>query len=166
MFHLWLLSSMYLWFFNGFQGISGQISITLDTWTSKAYDPYLVVTAHYIDTSPEQPNEWTLCSNLLGFTEIKGNHSGVNQAATVLCIIDRYDICDKACLIDCTFAHGYDLLTNISSLDGQHQTIQHQMIEHAKFSSMFLIITLKVVSGRLINIVHSMYILYYIWFSF
>jgi hypothetical protein len=86
-------------FCGGFQHLLGQISITLDAWTSKAYDPYLGVTAHYIDSPPQRPNEWTLKSDILGFTEIKGNHGGANQAATVLRVLDRYGIRDKVSLI-------------------------------------------------------------------
>jgi len=62
---------------------------------SKAYDPYLAITTHYIESPPNQPNEWSLKSDLIGFTEIHGNHGGANQASIILHIIDHYDICDK-----------------------------------------------------------------------
>ncbi|PSS37302.1 hypothetical protein PHLCEN_2v854, partial [Hermanssonia centrifuga] len=38
-----------------FKDIPGQISVTFDAWTSKAYDPYLSVTAHYIAHSSQYP---------------------------------------------------------------------------------------------------------------
>jgi hypothetical protein len=38
-----------------------------DVWMSKAYDPYLAITAHYIDTLSDQPLEWELKSKLIGF---------------------------------------------------------------------------------------------------
>ena len=46
-----------------------------------------------------------LKSELLGFTEIEGNHGGANIASVILHVIDRYDIRDKvnsfgACLFD------------------------------------------------------------------
>lgn len=94
----------YLWYISMFftrhtdigrQGIQSQISITMDSWTSAAYDPYLAITAHYIDSPPDQPNEWSLKSDLLGFAEIEGNHGGANQASIILSVIDRYDVRDK-----------------------------------------------------------------------
>jgi hypothetical protein len=86
------------------QNIPGQISITIDSWTSSAYDPYLAITAHYINSPPDQPNEWSLKNNLLCFTEIDGNHGGANQASIMLRVIDRYDIRDK---VSSMFSHGY-----------------------------------------------------------
>jgi hypothetical protein len=53
------------------QNILGQISITMDTWTSSAYDPYLAITAHYINSPPNQLNEWSLKCDLLGFAKLK-----------------------------------------------------------------------------------------------
>ncbi|KAI0706220.1 hypothetical protein BC835DRAFT_1218683, partial [Cytidiella melzeri] len=34
------------------KNLPGQISITFDAWTSGSMDPYLSVTAHYIDNLP------------------------------------------------------------------------------------------------------------------
>jgi hypothetical protein len=78
------------------QDIPGQISITFDTWTSDASDPYLGVTAHYIYSEADQPNEWELRSKVLGYTEIQGNHSGANTAAVILLrVVDQYRIRHK-----------------------------------------------------------------------
>jgi hypothetical protein len=57
-------------------------------------DPYLPITAHYID-STNGSDKWELKSELLRFTEIEGNHGGANIASVILCVIDRYDIRDK-----------------------------------------------------------------------
>jgi hypothetical protein len=84
------------------QDIPGQISITFDAWTSDASDPYLGVTAHYIHSEADQPNEWELRSKVLGYTEIQGNHSGANIAAVILHVVDQYGIHHKVC--------GYQLL--------------------------------------------------------
>ncbi|THG95518.1 hypothetical protein EW026_g6148 [Hermanssonia centrifuga] len=78
-----------------FKDIPGQISVTFDAWTSKAYDPYLSVTAHYIDSPPGKPDEWELKAKVIGFTEIEGNHSGANTAAVVLHVVDRYGLRGK-----------------------------------------------------------------------
>ena len=67
-------------------------------------DPYLAITGHYVD-STNGSDKWELKSELLGFTEIEGNHGGANIASVILRVIDRYDIRDKvnsfgACLFD------------------------------------------------------------------
>ncbi|RDB19397.1 hypothetical protein Hypma_013487 [Hypsizygus marmoreus] len=55
----------------------------------------MAITIHYIDAPPDKPNDWELKSELLGFTEIKGNHGGANTAATMLNVFDRYGIRSK-----------------------------------------------------------------------
>jgi hypothetical protein len=48
------------------------MSITFDAWTSKAYDPYLAITVHYIDSLADQPDKWQLKSKILAFQELPG----------------------------------------------------------------------------------------------
>lgn len=55
----------------------------------------MAVTAHYISSPKERPQDWSLESRMLGYTEIEGSHSGANEAAVLMRIIDRYDIRDK-----------------------------------------------------------------------
>ena len=71
------------------------MSITFDAWTSKAYDPYLAITVHYIDSPADQPDEWQLKSKVLAFQELPGRHNGENLATTLTKVLDRYDIQDK-----------------------------------------------------------------------
>jgi len=66
-----------------------------DAWTSKSYDLYLTITAHYIDSPPDQPYEWQLKSKVLGFEELRGRHSGENMATMISEVLDGYDIKDK-----------------------------------------------------------------------
>jgi len=68
------------------------MSITL---TSKAYDPYLAITVHYIDSLADQPDEWHLKSKVLAFQELPGRHNGQNLATTLTEVLDRYNIQDK-----------------------------------------------------------------------
>ena len=75
--------------------IPGKVSFTFDTWTSKACDPYLSVTGHYISTPKASPQEWELKSEQLGFTHIKGNHSRANLGSILVWIIDRYGLRQK-----------------------------------------------------------------------
>lgn len=81
----------------GLQTILGKISIKFDAWTSKAYDPYLAITAHYIDSPKDQPYEWQLKSKILGFEELQGHHtsSGENIATTISDVLDTYEIKNK-----------------------------------------------------------------------
>lgn len=79
-----------------FKNVPSRVSITFDAWTSKAYDPYLAITAHYIDAPSDQPLEWELKSKLLGFEELQGSHTGANVAVKIIEVLDQYDIRDKA----------------------------------------------------------------------
>ncbi|PPQ85072.1 hypothetical protein CVT26_005196 [Gymnopilus dilepis] len=78
-----------------FKTIPGKISITFDAWTSKAYDPFLAITAHYIDSPKDQPREWQLKSKVLAFEALKGRHTGANMATTISEVLDQYEINDK-----------------------------------------------------------------------
>lgn len=63
------------------------ISSTFDTWTSAWGDPYLSLTAHYIDAPTDCPNAWFLKSEQLLFQEIQGRHMGKKLGQNlVLCI--------------------------------------------------------------------------------
>jgi len=88
---LLLLVSL-LWLTEWLQTILGKISITFDAWTSKSYDPYLAITAHYIDSQKGDPYEWQLKSKILGFEELLGRHSGENMATTISNVLDTYDM--------------------------------------------------------------------------
>jgi len=56
------------------------------------YDPYLAITAHYIDAPADQLTNWSLKSKLLGFEELKGSHSGVNVSTKIVEVLDQYEI--------------------------------------------------------------------------
>jgi hypothetical protein len=71
-----------------FQLIEGRISFTFDAGTSRAYDPYLTVTAHWID------NDWELRNQIIAFTEIHGEHTGANTGAILVKIFQDYNILD------------------------------------------------------------------------
>jgi hypothetical protein len=69
--------------------------ITFDAWTLGAFDPYLAITAHYINAPQDHPLEWTLKSKVIEYPDIQGDHSGANTANVVMRIIDCYRICSK-----------------------------------------------------------------------
>lgn len=58
-------------------------------------EPYLAVTAHYIDSPPAQPTQWELKHNVLGYASFQGRHTGSNTAAVVTRVIDRYHLAKK-----------------------------------------------------------------------
>lgn len=72
-----------------FQLTEGRISFTFDAGTSRAYDPYLTVTAHWID------NDWQLQSQIIAFTEIHGEHTGANTGQILVGIFRDYNILDE-----------------------------------------------------------------------
>jgi hypothetical protein len=72
-----------------------KVSFTFDAWTSDPGDPYLSITGHYIDSSPETPNDWELKTEQLSFEEIHGRHSGKNIAQILTRTVDRYKLYGK-----------------------------------------------------------------------
>jgi len=72
--------------------------MTFDSWTSLTGDPFLSVTAHYIDAPADKPQEWALKTEQLAFTPIEGNHSGANIGKILIETIDNYGIRDKVCI--------------------------------------------------------------------
>lgn len=88
------------------QNVRGKISFTIDSWTSDPGDPYLSITGHYIDVSPENPLVWKLSEEQLAFEPIEGDHSGANMAKIVVQTIDRYGLREKVSLIlQCQISH-------------------------------------------------------------
>jgi hypothetical protein len=76
----------------GRQHVDSQVSFTFDSWTSLAGDPFLSVTAHYIDAMDNNPQKWDLKTEQLAFTPIRGDHSGANIAKILVDTIDRFGI--------------------------------------------------------------------------
>jgi hypothetical protein len=66
-----------------------------DSWTSEPGDSFLSITAHYIDSPTETPQEWELRMEQLAFTPIHGNHSSANIRRILIETIDKYGICTK-----------------------------------------------------------------------
>ena len=60
--------------------VPSKILFTFDAWTSAPGDPYLSLTAHFIDAPTDRPDAWELKTDQLLFQEIKGQHMGKNMA--------------------------------------------------------------------------------------
>ena len=75
--------------------IPSKISFTFDAWTSAPGDPYLSLTAHFIDAPSDRPTAWELKSDQLIFQEIEGRHTGKNMSNILSCALDRYSLRGK-----------------------------------------------------------------------
>lgn len=94
------------------QNVDSEVSMTFDSWTSFSGEPFLSITAHYIDTANDNAQKWELRSEQLAFAPIHGNHSGENIAKILLETINKFAIRAKVCF---TFCFG------MTSLNGTHQ---------------------------------------------
>ena len=72
-----------------------KISFTFDAWTSDPGDPYLSITGHYINSPPDNADNWELKTEQLAFKELHGRHSGKNIAQILTRTVDRYELRGK-----------------------------------------------------------------------
>ncbi|KAJ6639606.1 putative AC transposase, partial [Pseudolycoriella hygida] len=63
--------------------VPGKISITMDSWTSKNWIPFLAIRGHWID------DDWNYKSKLLDFAYIEGNHSGEKHSQIFIKCVKR-----------------------------------------------------------------------------
>jgi hypothetical protein len=73
------------------------VSFTFDLWTSAAGDPYISITGHYIDASPDGSHQWELKTEQLAFKNVEGRHTGKNIAKILVETVDRYELRGKVC---------------------------------------------------------------------
>lgn len=75
--------------------VPSKISFTFDAWTSAPGDPYISLTAHYIDAPADRPTAWELRCDQLLFQEIQGRHTGKNMGDILSQAMDRYNLRGK-----------------------------------------------------------------------
>ena len=75
--------------------VPSKVSFTFDAWTSAPGDPYLSLTAHFIDAPADHPNAWELKTDQLIFQEIQGRHTGKNMGDILGHALERYDLRGK-----------------------------------------------------------------------
>jgi len=75
--------------------VEGEISFTFDSWTSESSHPYLLVTAHYIDSPKDQLDQWVIRKAQFTFVPLEGPHTGANITSVISSMLDWYDICEK-----------------------------------------------------------------------
>lgn len=76
----------------------GKISFTTDAWTDSNMTSFLGVTAHWIEDKSESSTgskKLHLRSDLIGFHQIPGWHTGEHLAHCFLYILDRIKITSK-----------------------------------------------------------------------
>src|SRR5260221_3761637 len=72
--------------------LPGKVLITFDTWTSRAFDPYIAITAHYINSSTNSQSLWVLKKDLIGFFPVIGSHSGENLACYIIECVEWFGL--------------------------------------------------------------------------
>jgi hypothetical protein len=91
-----------MWCVNYFSKcIDGEISFTFNTWTSKGTGncSYLSLTAHFIDSTEDQPDQWMLRDVQLAFAPLEGHHTRANIASILSGVLERYGIREKVCIV-------------------------------------------------------------------
>ena len=78
----------------------GKISFTTDMWSDPNKEPFMGVTAHWIETKVEQTAAGpqyvlNLRAALIGFMRVPGHHTGEHLAHAVISILDRVGITEK-----------------------------------------------------------------------
>jgi hypothetical protein len=64
----------------GMKKNTSKISFTSDIWTSPTQEPFMSVTAHFVD------QDWRLQSYVIAFRYIPGSHTGRNIADTFVTV--------------------------------------------------------------------------------
>jgi hypothetical protein len=59
----------------------------------------LSVTAYYIDSPKDQPEQWVLKEAQLAFALLEGHHTGANIASILAGVLERYRICEKVGIV-------------------------------------------------------------------
>jgi hypothetical protein len=69
----------------------------------------LLVTAHYIDSPKDWPEQWVLKKAQLAFAPLEGHHTEANIASILAGILEWYRICEKVGIVfvPCTAANYF-----------------------------------------------------------
>ena len=98
-----------------YKSVEGEISFTFNTWTSDPSQNFILVTAHFIDSPKDWPDQWAPREIQLAFALLEGHPTGANIASVLQGVLDRYDICEKVCIVFilCTSANDLQLLVRM-----------------------------------------------------
>jgi hypothetical protein len=95
---MWHLSAAFSYHIE--QEALGKISFTTDMWSDLNKEPFMGVTAHWIETKLERTaagpqHSLKLQAALIGFIQVPGHHTGEHLAHAFLSILDRIGIMKK-----------------------------------------------------------------------
>jgi hypothetical protein len=87
---------------DGIQASVGKISFTMDLWSDENLRPFMGITAHWIEPMKIQTSTGInyalkLCSDLVGFYNAPGSHTGEHLAVAFLHVLDCIEITHKVC---------------------------------------------------------------------
>ena len=109
--------------------VPSKISFMFDTWMFALRDPYLSLTAHFINAPTDHPDAWKLKTDQLLFQEIKGQHMGKNMADILGWALERYNLHDKVGL-HLIFLSILLTMELFHRLDGLWMTVQPLIAQH------------------------------------
>ncbi|KAL2922100.1 putative AC transposase, partial [Bienertia sinuspersici] len=72
-----------------FRTYDGRVSLTSDTWTSTYGEPFVCVTAHWID------NDWLLQKRIICFEAMEEAHNGFNIKSRIVSCCKNFHLVDK-----------------------------------------------------------------------
>lgn len=114
-----------------FKGIDSRISSTFDSSTSQSSDPYLTMTAHWINS------DFKLFEQVIAFREIIGNHSGENTGQLLVELLNDYNICSSTKVCTCRMYHkamdskllqlGWLVADNATTCDAAVRHVAHHV---------------------------------------
>jgi hypothetical protein len=95
------------------QGVEGEISFTFNIWTSEGTgsNPYILITAHYVNSPVGKPNQWALKEDQLAFALLEGHYTRANIASIITNILNEYGISQKVSILS---FHPVQMLTACS----------------------------------------------------
>jgi hypothetical protein len=98
------------------QNSMGKISFTTDMWSDPNKTPFMAVTAHWIEATPQETSHGPqhilkLRADLIGFHRVPGQHDGEHLAHAFLHILDRVSVSGKVCCKCLFFLHIHILKT-------------------------------------------------------
>ncbi|CAK5276396.1 unnamed protein product [Mycena citricolor] len=101
------------------QSLLGEISFTLDLWSSKGMYPYLAVTLHWLARNGQTKANY-IRHALLAFRRVRGSHSGTRIARIMIQILSAAGIVEKA---------GHFTMDNASSNTLFMQHLKEEIVE-------------------------------------
>ena len=62
-------------------------------------NPYLSITAHYVNSPVDKPDQWVLREDQLAFMLLDGHHTRANMASIIASVLDDYGISGKVSIV-------------------------------------------------------------------